>query len=553
MLGDTHGKRSCSRFFIILVATALLSVLLPGTLFSQVWDDTIQETEIEVIETGDPEDVMMEMAPTPTSTPTANPAGTQTPTPTPTPVATATGVYPSEDSFCGDKEVENYMNLEDCDDGMHCIPPGGIPDDLVAMNQLWGCTRVKDCADHYPDTPLDDLKCQPIGGDGCNENCKYEFCGDGVVQPLLPGAPEECDPGSYCHDKSTSPWTILYDEPCNHFTGCNHLGAPGDYSCVVVGKDGCTENCKFSVCGNNIIESGEKCDDGNIIDGDGCSSTCQGEFECCFCKYWEEARCANLNGSEVAVESIQDPEKVCTGCEYSPPISEEKPLKSKEDACERLYLPVGKSKLHDCDWNKDQEKCVSRYRTKCSDWMGEAEQAGCDVTDVVTDSFPLEPEDFSFCKSPIKIERFGHSNTWHCLSIAENASDCLECVESPCKLEIHYWGCLTFALAEEIKQMIKKIQADLQPGDEVIITAHTALVSEKCSSPLTVVVFYDSYQFKFFPCSDMGKVPGNYCGKTGDFAYCLDKPGDTKPTKMYCCPMDKEIDGWKNKFQKELC
>ncbi len=32
-----------------------------------------------------------------------------------------------------------------------------------------------------------------------------------------------------------------------------------------------------AVCGNGIIESGETCDDGNTISGDGCSSTCQSE------------------------------------------------------------------------------------------------------------------------------------------------------------------------------------------------------------------------------------------------------------------------------------
>lgn len=30
----------------------------------------------------------------------------------------------------------------------------------------------------------------------------------------------------------------------------------------------------FTGCGNGIIESGEQCDDGNLIDGDGCSSVC---------------------------------------------------------------------------------------------------------------------------------------------------------------------------------------------------------------------------------------------------------------------------------------
>ncbi len=35
-----------------------------------------------------------------------------------------------------------------------------------------------------------------------------------------------------------------------------------------------TKAAAVSVCGNSIIESGEQCDDGNLIDGDGCSSAC---------------------------------------------------------------------------------------------------------------------------------------------------------------------------------------------------------------------------------------------------------------------------------------
>ena len=33
----------------------------------------------------------------------------------------------------------------------------------------------------------------------------------------------------------------------------------------------------LAVCGNQLVESGEDCDDGNVEDGDGCSSTCQFE------------------------------------------------------------------------------------------------------------------------------------------------------------------------------------------------------------------------------------------------------------------------------------
>jgi TonB family protein len=44
----------------------------------------------------------------------------------------------------------------------------------------------------------------------------------------------------------------------------------------------CLENCgeappALPVCGNAAIETGEQCDDGNSINGDGCSSSCQTE------------------------------------------------------------------------------------------------------------------------------------------------------------------------------------------------------------------------------------------------------------------------------------
>ncbi len=46
-----------------------------------------------------------------------------------------------------------------------------------------------------------------------------------------------------------------------------------------VNGDGCSSTCQLenppAVCGNGILEAGEQCDDGNTVNGDGCSSTCQ--------------------------------------------------------------------------------------------------------------------------------------------------------------------------------------------------------------------------------------------------------------------------------------
>ncbi|MDC0118012.1 DUF4215 domain-containing protein [bacterium] len=45
--------------------------------------------------------------------------------------------------------------------------------------------------------------------------------------------------------------------------------------------DGCSSTCELeSVCGNGILEGNEVCDDGNTIDGDNCSSTCDAVYFC---------------------------------------------------------------------------------------------------------------------------------------------------------------------------------------------------------------------------------------------------------------------------------
>ncbi|MBN2723817.1 MAG: DUF4215 domain-containing protein [Deltaproteobacteria bacterium] len=45
--------------------------------------------------------------------------------------------------------------------------------------------------------------------------------------------------------------------------------------------DGCDSSCKVeSICGNDTVDPGEECDDGNLDSGDGCSSICQIENGC---------------------------------------------------------------------------------------------------------------------------------------------------------------------------------------------------------------------------------------------------------------------------------
>jgi cysteine-rich repeat protein len=47
----------------------------------------------------------------------------------------------------------------------------------------------------------------------------------------------------------------------------------------VVNGDGCSAQCNVEECGNERVDFGEECDDGNTESGDGCSATCQEEGE----------------------------------------------------------------------------------------------------------------------------------------------------------------------------------------------------------------------------------------------------------------------------------
>jgi cysteine-rich repeat protein len=42
----------------------------------------------------------------------------------------------------------------------------------------------------------------------------------------------------------------------------------------LVDGDGCDSNCTFTACNNGITTAGEGCDDGNVVNGDGCDSNC---------------------------------------------------------------------------------------------------------------------------------------------------------------------------------------------------------------------------------------------------------------------------------------
>lgn len=85
---------------------------------------------------------------------------------------------------------------------------------------------------------------------------------------------EECDGvspgGTFCEDcKIITP--VCGDGKVEGLEKCDDGN--------IIRGDGCNEFCRIEGCGNSEIEGDEECDDGNNNNGDGCSSTCEIEVE----------------------------------------------------------------------------------------------------------------------------------------------------------------------------------------------------------------------------------------------------------------------------------
>ena len=138
-------------------------------------------------------------------------------------------------------------------DGNGVINPG---DRGIVSANLDVCTDLPDYQDGsglnggVPDTRFD--LGEPI-----------EECGDGQVQtPNSNGVNEECDGNN------------LNGQSCLTISGGFGGGSLAcDLNC---GFD--TGGCTISLCGNNNLDAGEYCDDGNNNDFDGCSASCGREI-----------------------------------------------------------------------------------------------------------------------------------------------------------------------------------------------------------------------------------------------------------------------------------
>ncbi|OGL68091.1 hypothetical protein A3D58_00785 [Candidatus Uhrbacteria bacterium RIFCSPHIGHO2_02_FULL_46_47] len=119
-----------------------------------------------------------------------------------------------------------------------------------------GVNTIPSCGDGISEQGEDCDDGNTFADDGCDEFClnegsDFEFaCGEGDDPDVV----EECEKTSLEYE---TPW-------CSN--NCLHRGST---PCPL----GATTNC----CGNEIVESGEDCDDGNNLASDGCSPICLNE------------------------------------------------------------------------------------------------------------------------------------------------------------------------------------------------------------------------------------------------------------------------------------
>ena len=138
--------------------------------------------------------------------------------------------------------------------------------------------------------------CGTCSGTGGSATCGTPFLSTSVICRAASGG-SPCDVTDYCTGTSTTdcpnnkvasgtacpsgadadPCTL--DQCDGTSNGCQHPAAPNGTPCT---NGTCQSGiCQTSVCGNGMVETGEVCDDSNILNGDCCSSTCQFETGSC--------------------------------------------------------------------------------------------------------------------------------------------------------------------------------------------------------------------------------------------------------------------------------
>ena len=195
---------------------------------------------------------------------------------------------------------------------------------LLPVDAEMMCSVAETCVEGACEPTI--IDCSTLDeGDSCgltagfvciDGSCVASRCGDGVHDP----ASEECDDGNPTRGDGCEPITCTFS--CSASTECDDGDSctPGDtcsveHVCVrgvarddlepctsVSVEDGVCRSgtCVDANCGNELLDPGEDCDDGNTDDRDGCRINCR--FTC-----EEDIQCDDdlpCNGQETCVDNV---------------------------------------------------------------------------------------------------------------------------------------------------------------------------------------------------------------------------------------------------------
>lgn len=161
---------------------------------------------------------------------------------------------------CGDGLL--HQGVEECDLGRR---NGGESDALCRED----CS-LPYCGDTIHDEHLGE-ECDEgsTGGQTCNADCTNRVCGDRVVDEALG---EACDDGNQNPNDSCDACQLAYCGDGNLWLGeeeCDRGLDNGDLPNL------CREDCRLPSCGDGIVDTGERCDDGDDDDFNGCNRSCE--------------------------------------------------------------------------------------------------------------------------------------------------------------------------------------------------------------------------------------------------------------------------------------
>jgi len=166
--------------------------------------------------------------------------------------------------LCGNGELDPG---EECDNG-----------NLESSDECNDSCQLEPCTDSDGDGQCADVDCDDLDAD----------VAPGLIELTCNSTDDDCDPSTLDAPDSDDDGFSLCEEDCDD----DPLSAPdnpeqcdggldedcdGDIDCW---DEDCSQQAHCTgECGNELLEPGEECDDGNAVTGDGCSDDCRSELQ----------------------------------------------------------------------------------------------------------------------------------------------------------------------------------------------------------------------------------------------------------------------------------